>query len=190
MTGSAPVQLRLLRATDAPAVLAAFHAGTVGMADPAEVTDEASARAYVDGLVQAEGTDAIAVVERGTDTLIGLVAVVRDEAHGTGALTAWLHQGWRGDAIMSRAATTVADAELAEGGLERIALAHRADSPTAGAVARAAGLRHEGTQRGRLRAGGRRLDVHRYGRLATDPLPEERVRPLPWASDARPWADR
>ena len=160
------------------------------MADPAEVTDEASARAYVDGLVQAEGTDAVAVVERGTDTLIGLVAVVRDEAHGTGALTAWLHQGWRGDAIMSRAATTVADAELAEGGLERIELAHRADSPTAGAVARAAGLRHEGTQRGRLRAGGRRLDVHLYGRLAADPLPEERVRPLPWASDARPWADR
>ncbi|MBD4635624.1 N-acetyltransferase, partial [Xanthomonas citri pv. citri] len=88
---------------------------TVGMADPGEVTDEASARAYVDGLVQAEGTDAVAVVERGTDTLIGLVAVVRDEAHGTGALTAWLHQGWRGDAIMSRAATTVAGAELAEG---------------------------------------------------------------------------
>ena len=115
---------------------------------------------------------------------------MRDEAHGTGALTAWLHQGWRGDAIMSRAATTVTDAELAEGGLERIELAHRADSPTAGAVARAAGLRHEGTQRGRLRAGGRRLDVHRYGRLAADPLPEERVRPLPWASDARPWAGR
>ncbi|RUQ27260.1 N-acetyltransferase, partial [Micrococcus sp. HSID17245] len=90
-------------------------------------------------------TDAVAVVERGTDTLIGLVAVVRDEANGTGALTAWLHQGWRGDAIMSRAATTVADAELAEGGLERIELAHRADGPTAGAVARAAGLRHEGT---------------------------------------------
>lgn len=138
MTGSAPAQLRPLRPTDVPAVLAAFHAGTVGMADPAEVTDEASARAYVDGLVQAEGTDA----------------------------------------------------ELAEGGLERIELAHRADSPTAGAVARAAGLRHEGTQRGRLRTGGRRLDVHLYGRLAADPLPEERVRPLPWASDARPWADR
>ncbi|KFC52273.1 acetyltransferase, partial [Micrococcus luteus] len=119
MTGSAPAQLRPLRPTDAAAVLAAFHAGTVGMADPAEVTDEASARAYVDGLLQAEGTDAVAVVERGTDTLIGLVAVVRDDAHGTGALTAWLHQGWRGDAIMSRAATTVADAELAEGGLER-----------------------------------------------------------------------
>ena len=49
MTGSAPAQLRPLRSTDAPAVLAAFHAGTVGMADPGEVTDEASARAYVDG---------------------------------------------------------------------------------------------------------------------------------------------
>ena len=66
-------QLRPLRPTDVPAVLAAFHAGTVGMADPAEVTDEASARAYVDGLVQAAETDAVAVVERGTDTLIGLV---------------------------------------------------------------------------------------------------------------------
>ena len=42
MTGSAPAQLRPLRSTDAPAVLAAFHAGTVGMADPGEVTDEAS----------------------------------------------------------------------------------------------------------------------------------------------------
>ena len=45
----------------------------------------------------------------------------------------------------------------------------------------------------RMQSAGYRLSLltrPAYGRLATDPLPEERVRPLPWASDARPWADR
>ncbi|MFP3473227.1 N-acetyltransferase, partial [Micrococcus sp. SIMBA_144] len=66
----------------------------------------------------------------------------------------------------------MAATELAEGGLERIELPHRAASPTPGAVARAAGLRPESTPPGRLPAGGRRLVLPRSGGLAMVPLPE------------------
>ncbi|TFI46256.1 N-acetyltransferase, partial [Micrococcus endophyticus] len=59
-----------------------------------------------------------------------------------------------------------------------------------GSVARAAGFLHEGTQRGHFLIDGRRQDVHLYGRLPSDPQPAEKVRPLPWASDERPWSGR
>lgn len=190
MTGTARAQLRPLRVEDADAVLEGFRSDPVGMARQGDVTDEASARTYVDRLLESGTTDAVAVVDPGTDRLIGLVTVARDEANRSGWFAYWLNSAWRGDAIMARAAATVADAELTEGGLERLELGHRANNPTSGAVARAAGFLHEGTQRGHFLIDGRRHDVHLYGRLATDPCPAEPVRPLPWASQERPWSAR
>lgn len=185
MTGPSRARLRPLRSADAAAVLAAFRSDPVGMARQGEVTDEASAEEYVRQLLDAPTVDAAAVMDSATDTLVGLVTVARDETNRAGWFAYWLHADWRGDAIMACAAATVADAELAEGGLERLELGHRANNPASGAVARAAGFRHEGTQRGHFLIDGRRHDVHLYGRLVSDPSPE--LRPLPWADDARPW---
>lgn len=190
MTGTARAQLRPLHSDDADAVLEGFRSDPVGMARQGDVSDAASARAYVDRMLESEATDAVAVVDPGTDRLIGLVTVVRDEENRSGWFSYWLNSAWRGDAIMARAAATVADAELAEGGLERLELGHRANNPTSGSVARAAGFLHEGTQRGHFLIDGRRQDVHLYGRLSSDPQPAEKVRPLPWASDERPWSGR
>ena len=63
-------------------------------------------------------------------------------------------------------------------GLERLELGHRANNPASGAVARAAGFVHEGTERGKFLIDGERLDVLTYGRLVTDPAPD--AAGLPW----------
>jgi RimJ/RimL family protein N-acetyltransferase len=67
-------------------------------------------------------------------------------------------------------------------GLERLELGHRVDNPASGAVARAAGFLHEGTEREKFLIGGERVDVLSYGRLATDPAPPTPL--LGWAAGA------
>lgn len=71
----------------------------------------------------------------------------------------------------SRAAATVADWALGEGGLHRLELGHRVNNPASGAVARAAGFVQEGLERSKLLIDGERLDVVAYSRLPSDPAP-------------------
>ena len=75
----------------------------------------------------------------------------------------------RGRGWTTRAAATVAEWALDHAGLERLELGHRVNNPASGAVARAAGFRKEGTQRGKFLIAGERVDVDTYGRLRTDP---------------------
>jgi RimJ/RimL family protein N-acetyltransferase len=63
-------------------------------------------------------------------------------------------------------------------GLERLELGHRVNNPASGAVARAAGFVHEGTEREKFLVDGERIDVLTYGRLRSDPWPETPY--LPW----------
>ena len=77
---------------------------------------------------------------------------------------------------MGRAAATVARWALtptAEGGLgiDRLELGHRTENHSSGAVARAAGFVHEGTEREKFLIDGVRRDVLTYGRLRSDPAP-------------------
>lgn len=53
----------------------------------------------------------------------------------------------------------------------RLELGHRVNNPTSGAVARCAGFRKEGTERGKFLINGERIDVDIYGRLRADPFP-------------------
>ncbi|MCT1722762.1 GNAT family N-acetyltransferase [Kocuria marina] len=75
----------------------------------------------------------------------------------------------RGRGWTTRAAATVAEWALDRAGLERLELGHRVNNPASGAVARAAGFRKEGTQRGKFLIAGERVDVDTYGRLRTHP---------------------
>jgi len=74
-------------------------------------------------------------------------------------------------AVMSRAAATVADWALSDGGCERLELGHRVNNPASGGVAAAAGFVWEGTERGKFLIDGERVDVHTYGRLTSDRWP-------------------
>lgn len=177
-----PCTLRPVRADDAEAVLAAFTAHP-DMARQGEVGTPEQARTYVDWLL-GEQRRAVAVT-RPDDTMIGLVAVSIDEDNKVGWFFYWMHPDARGRGLAARAAATVAHRALspiAQGGwgLDRLELGHRANNPASGAVARAAGFVHEGTERQKFLIDGERHDVLTYGRLRTDRAPA--TQHLPWQS--------
>ncbi len=172
--------LRPVRAADAPAILAA-HRSAADMARQGTVTTPAEAEEQVAWLLAADRR-ATAIAD-GSDHLVGLVAITVDPKNRTGWFFYWLHAEHRGLGLGARAAAAVAVRALrpvADGGwgLERLELGHRANNLASGAVARAAGFVHEGTERGKFLIDDERVDVLTYGRLRTDPVPD--TAGLPW----------
>lgn len=175
-----PCTLRAVRPADAKAVLAAFTANP-DMARQGEVGTLDQARTYVDWLL---GEQRRAVAVASTDgSMVGLVAISVDEDNRVGWFFYWMHEAARGKGLAARAAATVAHRALSPSdqggwGLDRLELGHRANNPASGAVARAAGFVHEGTERQKFLIDGERHDVLTYGRLRTDPPPA--TPHLPW----------
>ncbi|GAB2520303.1 hypothetical protein GCM10027064_17300 [Microbacterium petrolearium] len=180
MTTDEGVWLRPLRRDDAGGVLAAFRSNA-DMARQGEVTTVAEAERYVGNLLAPESPHRpwVVATEGG---LAGLVCVSADERNRNGWFWYWMAAAARGHGWMRRAAATVADWALAEGGLERLELGHRVNNPASGAVARAAGFVKEGVERAKFLIDGHRVDVHTYGRPRTDPHP--RYEPLPMRGEA------
>lgn len=173
-------RLRPVCEADAPALLEAYSSAP-DMARQGTVTSLEQASEQVAWLLSMERR-ATAVVDE-NDTLVGLVALSIDEENLGGWFFYWLHAAHRGQGLAARAAATVADRALSPAaaggwGLERLELGHRANNPASGAVARAAGFVHEGTERGKFLIDGERLDVLTYGRLVDDPRPM--TSGLPW----------
>ncbi|UQN29746.1 GNAT family N-acetyltransferase [Brachybacterium kimchii] len=187
-----------MRADDAGAILEAFTSSP-DMSRQGDVHDAASAEEYCTWLRGAD-RHAFAIVDDAAETarggqgargaqgrMIGLVAVSVDEGNRNGWFFYWLHPAHRGRGLASRAAAALAERALRPvdrggWGLERLELGHRIDNPASGAVARAAGFLHEGTEREKFLIGGERVDVLAFGRLATDPAPSTPL--LPWADGA------
>lgn len=137
--------LRSLDQSDADAVLDAFHS-SADMDRQGDVADLPAAHAYVARLIDPSGPHRPWVIARPDGTLAGLVSVTVDDHNLNGWFWYWLHAEDRGHGIASRAAATVANWALAEAGLHRLELGHRANNPASGAVARAAGLVQEGVE--------------------------------------------
>lgn len=162
-------ELRRLRTTDAPDVLAAFVSAS-DMARQGAVSDAQGSLAYVERLTEVAGPHlAFAVVHH--ERVVGVVGVTVDIGNRNGWFWYWMHARFRGRGWTSRAAATVADWALTQGGLHRLELGHRVNNPTSGAVARAAGFVQEGLERSKLLIDGERLDVVAYSRLPSDPAP-------------------
>ena len=177
VAGAAP--LRRVRASDAPAVLDAFRSDAQ-MSRQGTVRTLEEADTYVKRLVEADGRhEAWAITEQASagrcDSLIGLVAISVDTANLSGWFWYWMHADHRSRGMTSRAATAVANWALSPTGaaLERLELGHRLNNPASGAVARAAGFILEGRERGKFLIDGERIDVLTYGRLRTDPWPNQ-----------------
>ena len=162
-----PVYLRPLHSSDAPAVLDSFQSNP-DMARQGSVTTLAEAERYVADLLTPNQRPWV-IAHHGT--LAGLVLVSIDTANRNGWVSYWMNESLRGGGWMSRAAATVANWALADAGLERLELGHRANNPASGAVARAAGFVWEGTERAKFLIDGQRIDVLTYGRLRSDPVP-------------------
>lgn len=161
--------LRPLVVDDALEVLAAFRSNG-DMDRQGRVTSRVEAERYVANLVATDSPHRPwAIVDGGG--LVGLVCVTVDSGNRSGWFWYWMHAAFRGRGLMRRAAATIADTALNEWGLERLELGHRVNNPASGAVAKASGFLREGTERGKFRVAGVRVDVATYGRLSTDPGP-------------------
>lgn len=161
--------VRPLHLADAPQVLQAFRSDPE-MSRQGTVTTPEEAVEYVRRVSDPGSGVAWAVC--GRSALVGVVGITVDPANRNGWFWYWMTAEARGRGWTVRAAVTVADWALTEGGLERLELGHRVNNPASGAVARAAGFLKEGTERGKFLIRGERIDVDTYGRLRTDPWPE------------------
>lgn len=165
--------LRPLRSDDASAVLAAF-ASNNDMQRQGDVATLADAERYVSTLLADEAAyKPWAIVVEGR--LVGLVCVSVDATNLNGWFWYWMHDDARRRGWASRAAATVANWALGDGGIERLELGHRDNNPESGSVARAAGFLREGTERGKFLIDGERIDVATYGRLQADPWPDTKL---------------
>ena len=164
--------LRRVRPSDSQAVLQAFTAPD--MSRQGDVHDLTSAATYAQRL--SENPFAFGLTTDGT--LLGVVALNVDHQNKLGWFWYSTHPSHRQRGLTKRAAATVANWALSEGGLERLELGHRANNPASGRVARAAGFIQEGIERKKFLVDGERVDVLTYGRLRTDPPPNTAELPL------------
>ena len=159
--------LRPIHPDDAADVLAAFASAT-DMARQGGVTSLDTAAHYLATLL--DGPHVVfGVTVR--DRVVGAVGISLDEPNRNGWLWYWMHAGFRGRGWTTRAAATVADWALTDGGLDRLELGHRVNNPASESVARTAGFVPEGLERRKLLVEGDRVDVLTYGRLVDDPWP-------------------
>lgn len=163
------VNLRPLVGNDGAAVLAAFTSHP-DMERQGQVTTIEEASRYVATLTNPDGPHRPWALTT-DDQLAGLVVISIDEVNRNGWFWYWMAAQTRGRGWTKRAAATVADWALREGGLFRLELGHRVNNPASGAIARAAGFIKEGTEREKFLIAGQRIDVDIYARLATDPWP-------------------
>ena len=167
-----PAVLRHVLPSDDEAILDAFTAED--MARQGDVRDPASAATCARRL--SENPFAFALSADGS--LLGVVALNVDHENRLGWFWYWTHHSHRHRGLAKRAAATVANWALRDGGIERLELGHRANNPASGAVARAAGFVHEGIEREKFLVDGARVDVLTYGRLRGDPRPSTPELPL------------
>ena len=167
--------LRPLHLADAPQVLQAFRSDPE-MSRQGTVTTHEEAVEYVRRVREPGNGVAWAVCR--PSALVGVVGITVDHANRNGWFWYWMTVEARGRGWTTRAAVTVADWALSDGGLERLELGHRVNNPASGAVARAAGFLKEGTERGKFLIRGKRIDVDTYGRLHTDPWPARNHLPI------------
>ncbi len=165
--------MRPFRVEDAPAVLDAY--ADPEMSRQGDVTDLDQAAAWIGAMAPGQCDRHVFAVDL-DGAAIGAVGVTAiDRANRTGWFWYWLHRAHRGRGTTSRAAATVANWALSQGGLERLELGHRVNNPASAAVAEAAGFVREGVERGKFLIAGARVDVTTYGRLVTDPMPATEV---------------
>lgn len=162
--------VRRLEPRDSDGVLAAFLSspdmGRQGLVRTASESDS-----YVARLLDPENHQVAWAVVDESDSLIGLIALTIDTANANGWFWYWMNARFRGLGLTSRAAATVANWALSDGGVHRLELGHRANNPASRGVALAAGFIQEGVEREKFLVEGARLDVLTYSRLRTDPVP-------------------
>jgi RimJ/RimL family protein N-acetyltransferase len=119
---------------------------------------------------------AFCVTDAENGTILGSVAVnAIDRIQSSGVVGYWILPEARGRQVATRSLLLTARWAFDEVGLHRLELGHALGHGASCRVAERCGFPYEGTLRGAMWEAGRRdayRDVHRHGRLATDPEPE------------------
>ena len=143
------------------------------------ITDTASARASL----EAKAADMAAghamtfcVTDAGDGTVLGQVSVnAIDRILSNAIVGYWVLPEARGRQVATRSLLLAARWAFTEAGLHRLELGHALGHDASCRVAERCGFRYVGTLRGAMWEAERRdafRDVHRHGRLATDPEPK------------------
>lgn len=168
-----PIMLRPWVPDDAEDLLEIFVASNdLASQYPQPVTDFESAQLCLERLLGwDERRHNFAITAAGTVVgNVGLSAIER--RHHTGWVSYFSSGAVRGQGLVSRSTTAVANWALTDLGLFRLELGHRVNNPASGAIAVAAGFELEGRERQKLLYGDERFDTLSYARLATDPIPQ------------------
>ena len=102
----------------------------------------------------------------------GLSVTSADPEHAVGDLTGWLAEAATGRGLMTHATHRLAGRLFDDGRYARLTMQMEPGNTPAMRLAERTGFQFEGTQRQATDRGGKRRDLHLYGRLATDPNPK------------------
>lgn len=162
-------RIRALTTSDAADVLAAFQSDPQ-MDRQGDVHDLASARRYIDWLMQPDHRAFVAVgplANSGDDRVLALVGISIDPADGSGWVLYWAHRDARGRGITSALVKERCDWALACGLSERLELGYRVNNPASKRVADHAGFEFVELERGKFEMNGKRIDAVLAARTAT-----------------------
>jgi RimJ/RimL family protein N-acetyltransferase len=143
------------------------------------ITDAAGARESL----RAKAADAeagtgltLCVTDAGDGTVLGQIGLnAIDRVQSAGNIGYWVLPEARGRQVATRSLLLVSRWAFTELGLHRLELGHALGHEASCRIAERCGFLYEGTLRGAMWEAGRRdawRDVHRHGRLATDPEPQ------------------
>ncbi|MET7450606.1 GNAT family N-acetyltransferase [Streptomyces sp. NPDC005574] len=143
------------------------------------ITDRVSARASMDAKaadVAAGRAMTFCVTDAEEGTVLGQVSVnAIDHLMSCAIVGYWVLPEARGRHVAVRSLLLASRWAFTEVGLHRLDLGHALGHEASCRVAERCGFRYEGTARGAMWEANRRdafRDVHRHGRLTTDPEPE------------------
>jgi [ribosomal protein S5]-alanine N-acetyltransferase len=176
LSGPGGLVLRPWRATDAPAVAAAYADPGIQRWHTRSMT-VAEAGAWIStwpGRWNAETGAGWAVA--GPDSVLGQISLRRvDLAEGLGELSYWVLPAARGQRVATRALGALTGWVFGPLGLHRLELAHSTVNGASCGVARNSGYLLEGTKRREALHTDGWHDMHLHARLATDPPPAGEV---------------
>lgn len=158
------IELREWCADDAPAVLRAFQAPDLVSQASWPIVSLKDAAGWIAGWAGAGHAFAVTL----SGQVVGNVAVTSIDGNGNGSVSYWTVPEARGRGVAVAAMIELTRWAFRERGLYRLELGHRTNNPASCRVATKAGFRPEGIERQKLRHDGRRYDVERHARLATD----------------------
>ncbi len=129
-----------------------------------------SAADFIRSMWEAEdsGLVAFAIVEKESESLVGIINIKQTLAYKRGELGYWVGRPFWGKGYGTEAARAVVEFGFKELGLNKVFAGAFADNPGSWRIMEKVGMKHEGTWRQHAMRDGRFVDLAYYGVLRED----------------------